>query len=39
VRYSLEGKEGKVRMDRDPGNQIPVDKEGKLILSENQTAH
>jgi hypothetical protein len=23
VRYSLDGKEGKVRMDRDPGNQIP----------------
>eukprot|EP01030_Chromulinospumella_sphaerica_P010326 gene10326-10132_t len=39
VRYSLDGKEGKVRMDRDPGNQIPVDKEGKLILSENQQAH
>nr|WP_207199003.1 MULTISPECIES: glycine zipper 2TM domain-containing protein [unclassified Pseudomonas] len=36
VRYSLDGKEGKVRMDRDPGNQIPVDKEGKLILSQNQ---
>jgi uncharacterized protein YcfJ len=35
VRYSLDGKEGKVRMDRDPGNQIPVDKEGKLILSQN----
>ena len=38
VRYSLDGKEGKVRMDRDPGNQIPVDKEGKLILSQNQPA-
>jgi len=25
-------------MDRDPGNQIPVDKEGKLILSQNQPA-
>ena len=36
VRYSLDGKEGKVRMDRDPGNQIPVDKEGKLILSQNE---
>ncbi|MGF6332494.1 uncharacterized protein YcfJ [Pseudomonas sp. BS3782 TE3695] len=38
VRYSLDGKEGKVRMDRDPGNQIPVDKEGKLILSQNEPA-
>ena len=36
VRYSLDGKEGKVRMDRDPGNQIPVDKEGKLVLSQNE---
>ncbi|MGJ7514592.1 glycine zipper 2TM domain-containing protein [Pseudomonas baetica] len=39
VRYSLDGKEGKVRMDRDPGNQIPVDKEGQLILSNNDQAH
>jgi len=26
-------------MDRDPGNQIPVDKEGKLILTQNEQAH
>ncbi|MFJ2365840.1 glycine zipper 2TM domain-containing protein [Pseudomonas sp. NPDC087697] len=38
VRYSLGGKEGKVRMDRDPGNQIPVDKDGHLILGQNQPA-
>ena len=38
VRYSLDGKEGKVRMDRDPGNQIAVDKEGKLVLSQNEPA-
>lgn len=35
VRYMLDGKEGKVRMDRDPGNQIPVSKEGQLILGQN----
>ncbi len=38
VRYMLDGKEGKVRMDRDPGNQIPVSKEGQLILGQNQPA-
>jgi uncharacterized protein YcfJ len=34
----LDGKEGKVRMDRDPGNQIPVSKEGQLILGQNEPA-
>lgn len=34
VRYTLDGKPGKVRMDRDPGSQIPVDKNGRLILSQ-----
>jgi len=38
VRYMLDGKEGKVRMDRDPGNQIPVNKEGQLILGQNDPA-
>ena len=38
VRYMLNGKEGKVRMDRDPGNQIPVNKEGQLILGQNEPA-
>nr|WP_283100977.1 glycine zipper 2TM domain-containing protein [Pseudomonas sp. MWU13-2517] len=36
VRYTLDGKEGSVRMERDPGSQIPVDKEGRLILGQNQ---
>lgn len=38
VRYMLDGKEGKVRMDRDPGNQIPLNKEGQLILGQNEPA-
>ncbi|AVU74236.1 glycine zipper 2TM domain-containing protein [Pseudomonas rhizophila] len=38
VRYMVDGKEGKVRMDRDPGNQIPVNKEGQLILGQNEPA-
>jgi uncharacterized protein YcfJ len=36
VKYSIGDKVGKVRMDRDPGSQIPLDKEGKLMLSEAQ---
>ncbi|RZA06420.1 MAG: hypothetical protein EOP02_38340, partial [Proteobacteria bacterium] len=36
VKYQLDGKVGQVRMDRDPGSQIPVNKQGQLILSENQ---
>jgi uncharacterized protein YcfJ len=36
VKYDLGGKQGQVRMDRDPGNQIPVDKGGRLILGQNQ---
>ncbi|MFK0086787.1 glycine zipper 2TM domain-containing protein [Pseudomonas sp. NPDC090755] len=36
VKYSIGDKVGQVRMDRDPGAQIPLDKEGKLILSEAQ---
>ena len=34
VKYELDGKVGQVRMDRDPGNQIPVDKQGRLILGQ-----
>nr|WP_251029550.1 glycine zipper 2TM domain-containing protein [Pseudomonas fluorescens] len=37
VRYLLDGKEGSVRMDRDPGGQIPVNKEGQLVLGQNQS--
>lgn len=36
VKYQLDGKVGQVRMDRDPGPQIPVNKQGQLILGENQ---
>ena len=34
VRYSLNGKEGKVRMDHEPGSSIPVGKDGNLILGQ-----
>jgi len=36
VKYLLDGKVGQVRMDRDPGKQIPV-QGGQLVLAE-QTA-
>jgi uncharacterized protein YcfJ len=32
VSYRLDGREGTVRMDRDPGGRIAVDKNGELIL-------
>ena len=32
VRYSLDGKEGSVRMDHDPGQRIPVEN-GQLVLT------
>ena len=34
VKYLLDGKAGQVRMDRDPGSQIPVDKSGRLVLGQ-----
>jgi len=34
VKYKLNDKVGQVRMDRDPGNQIPVNKEGQLVLGQ-----
>ena len=34
VKYKLNDKFGQVRMDRDPGGQIPVNKEGQLILGQ-----
>jgi uncharacterized protein YcfJ len=34
VKYQLDGKVGQVRMDRDPGSQIPVDKQGQLVLGQ-----
>ena len=39
VKYQLDGKIGQVRMDRDPGSQIPVNKQGQLVLVQQaQTA-
>jgi uncharacterized protein YcfJ len=35
VKYQLNGKVGQVRMDRDPGGSIPVDKQGQLVLGQN----
>lgn len=34
VQYELDGKVGTVRMERDPGNRIPVE-DGRLILGSN----
>ncbi|MCQ4325943.1 glycine zipper 2TM domain-containing protein [Stutzerimonas stutzeri] len=33
VKYDLDGKVGRVRMDRDPGSQIPV-RDGELVLTQ-----
>lgn len=33
VKYDLDGKVGSVRMDRDPGSQIPV-RDGQLVLAQ-----
>ncbi len=33
VTYKINGQQGKVRMDHDPGTQIPLDKSGQLELS------
>jgi uncharacterized protein YcfJ len=38
VKYQLAGKVGQVRMDRDPGNQIPVNKQGQLVLGQDAPA-
>lgn len=38
VKYQLDGKVGQVRMDRDPGSQIPVNKQGQLVLGQNEAA-
>jgi len=34
VKYQLNGKEGQVRMDHNPGGQIPVTKDGQLVLTQ-----
>jgi uncharacterized protein YcfJ len=36
VKYKLNDKVGQVRMERDPGSQIPVDEKGQLILGQAQ---
>ncbi|HSX87341.1 MAG TPA: hypothetical protein VLG17_05015, partial [Pseudomonas sp.] len=33
VKYQLDGKEGRVRMDSDPGSRIPVE-DGQLVLTQ-----
>jgi uncharacterized protein YcfJ len=38
VRYKIKDKIDTVKMDREPGDKIPLDKEGHLVLSENETA-
>lgn len=38
VKYQLDGKIGQVRMERDPGAQIPVSKDGQLVLGQAQAA-
>src|SRR5690606_21851407 len=35
VRYDLDGKVGTVRMERDPGNRIPVE-DGRLVLADRK---
>lgn len=32
VTYQIDGRQGKVRMDSDPGKQIPLDSQGQLVL-------
>ena len=34
VKFNLNDKVGHVRMERDPGNQIPVNKDGQLVLGQ-----
>ncbi|ATM85514.1 glycine zipper 2TM domain-containing protein [Yersinia massiliensis] len=33
VTYKIGDQQGKIRMDRDPGTQIPIDKNGQLMLN------
>ena len=34
VKYRLDGKDGRVRMDRDPGSRIALNEAGELVLGE-----
>ena len=36
VTYSIGDKVGRVKMNHEPGSTIPLDKNGNLVLSENQ---
>lgn len=38
VKYQLNGQVGQVRMDHNPGAQIPVTKDGQLVLTQAQAA-
>jgi uncharacterized protein YcfJ len=38
VKYQLNGLVNQVRMDRDPGAQIPLNKEGQLVLSQQTSS-
>lgn len=38
VKYQLDGLVNQVRMDRDPGAQIPLDKDGRLLLVQQAPA-
>ena len=33
VTYKIGGQQGKIRMEHDPGTQIPLDSNGQLILN------
>ncbi|MFS0825975.1 MULTISPECIES: glycine zipper 2TM domain-containing protein [Pseudomonas] len=36
VKYTIGDQAGQIKMDRDPGSSIPLDKNGKLVLSQAQ---
>ena len=36
VKYDLDGKIGRVRMDEEPGSKIPV-RDGKLVLADSES--
>ncbi|MDN6550781.1 MAG: glycine zipper 2TM domain-containing protein, partial [Enterobacterales bacterium] len=35
VTYKIGDQQGRVRMDKDPGTQIPVDRNGQLVLNQS----
>ncbi|MGQ7807316.1 glycine zipper 2TM domain-containing protein [Hafnia alvei] len=35
VTYKIGDQQGRVRMDKDPGTQIPVDRDGQLVLNQS----